>query len=44
MINAAYELRLTRMRENGIDTSKFDNLLKQLKEEWKELVKLENAK
>lgn len=44
MINAAYELRLARMRENGIDTSKFEKLLKELKNEWKELLKLENAK
>lgn len=44
MINAAYELRLARMRENGIDTSKFEQKLKELKNEWKELVKLENAK
>lgn len=44
MINAAYELRLARMRENGIDTSKFERKLKELKEEWKELLKLENAK
>lgn len=44
MINAAYELRLARMRSQGIDTSKFEKLLKELKNEWKELLKQENVK
>ena len=33
MINVAYELRLARMRSQGIDTSKFEKLLKELKNE-----------